>query len=275
MLTASFAALVKNKVMADCDVDAADLHLMLHPEIRERYAFQSGRTAFIVKDLCTECGECSRICRFEAIRQDFTVDPVSCEGCGVCSHICPAGAVRMDENTAGEWFISDTRYGTMVHARLGIAEENSGRLVTRVRQAASDIADKEQSDYIIIDGPPGIGCPVIASLTGVDLAVIVTEPTISGIHDMERVLEVTTHFHIPAGVVINKYDINLKNTEDILFKCRTANIEVMAKIPFSRKVSESVVLGVPFPELYDDQITEEISGMWEKIRLREKAFDLL
>jgi len=195
VITAAFAALAKNKVMADCDVDAADLHILLMPEIIERHDFSGGRTAIIDKTKCNNCGTCISQCRFEAISEEtFTVDPISCEGCGVCFRVCPKGAISMENNKSGEWFISSTPYGPFVHARLGIAEENSGKLVAVVRQNAKLIAGKEKRDLIIIDGPPGIGCPVISSISGTDAVLVVTEPTLSGVHDMKRVLELAGHF---------------------------------------------------------------------------------
>lgn len=266
VLTASFASLAENRVMADCDVDAADLHLLLNPEIKERYEFRSGVTARIDKDICQECGECISVCRFEAISKDFTVDPVSCEGCKICSLVCPAGAVFMEENVSGEWYISETKYGPLVHAKLGIAEENSGKLVAKVRQIAKDIAEKERRDYVIIDGPPGIGCPVIAALSGVDLAIIVTEPTLSGMHDMERVAQVSKHFGVPTKVVVNKYDLNPKNSKTIKQLCGRADIEVLALLPFSREVSESIVQGVPLVEFSRNGISADIALLWERIR---------
>jgi MinD superfamily P-loop ATPase len=266
ILTASLAALAENKVMADCDVDAADLHLVLHPEVREHHEFRSGKTALVNKKLCQECGECIRVCRFDAVSDNFRIDPITCEGCGVCSHICPASAISMEENISGEWFISHTRYGPMVHATLGVAEENSGKLVTIVRQNATRIAEDQQADYILIDGPPGIGCPVIASLTGVDLALIVTEPTLSGIHDMERVAQVLKHFGVSTKVVVNKYDLNRKNAEAIGTLCAENDIEVLAHLPFSEQVSESIVKGVPLIEYGDGRIVEEIKSLWEKIK---------
>jgi MinD superfamily P-loop ATPase len=266
VLTASFASLAKNKVMADCDVDAADLHLLLNPKIKERHEFRSGKTAKIDKELCQECGECIAVCRFNAINNDFTVDPISCEGCTICSYVCPAEAIRMEENVSGEWFISDTKYGPLVHARLGIAEENSGKLVTQVRQAAKEIAEKNNLDYVIIDGPPGIGCPVIASLASVDLALIVTEPTLSGIHDMERVTQVSKHFGVPTKVVINKYDINPDNSGEIKKICQKEDMEVVSQLPFSQKVSESIVQGVPLVEFCSNGIAQDISFLWERIR---------
>ncbi|GAH59822.1 unnamed protein product, partial [marine sediment metagenome] len=196
-IAASFAALAQSKVLVDCDVDAADLHLLLEPQIKEENEFWSGQVASIDKERCTECGLCQEVCRFGAIK-DYVVDEISCEGCELCSQICPVDAITMRPCMAGHWFISDTRYGALVHARLGIAEENSGKLVTLVRNNARLIAKKGELDYIISDGPPGIGCPVIASLSGANLALLVTEPTLSGIHDLERVIGVCRHFGIPA-----------------------------------------------------------------------------
>ncbi|KPK96291.1 (4Fe-4S)-binding protein [bacterium SM23_31] len=266
VLTASFAALADNAVFADCDVDAADLHLLLKPKIRERYEFKSGKTAVIDKKHCTQCGECITICRFNAISEDFIIDPISCEGCGICSLICPEQAVMMEENLSGDWYISETKYGPLVHAKLGIAEENSGKLVTLVRQNAKKIAEEQHKDHVIIDGPPGIGCPVVASITNTDLALIITEPTLSGIHDMERVAAVAEHFGIQTKVVINKYDINLKNTRDIRTICQNKNIEVLAQLPFSEDVNKSLVKCIPIVELCNSQITEDITDLWNKVK---------
>jgi len=210
VITGAFAALAQNKVLADCDVDAADLHLLLQPTIKERREFRSGQNAVIDKKICEQCGKCKVICRFDAISQDFTIDPVSCEGCAFCSHICPVGAIRMQENTSGEWFLSDTRFGPLVHAKLGIAEENSGKLVSLVRKKAKELAEKKHCEWVIIDGAPGIGCPVIASLSGIDCAVVVTEPSLSGLHDARRVIDVSRHFKVAAKLIINKYDLNLE-----------------------------------------------------------------
>ncbi len=266
VLTASFATLAKNKVMVDCDVDAADLYLLLKPEIKERHDFRSGKTAWIDRELCQECGQCIDVCRFDAISDNFTIDSISCEGCTICSYICPEAAIKLEENLSGEWFISNTKYGPFVHAKLGIAEENSGKLVSKVKEAAKEIAEKENLDYVIIDGPPGIGCPVIASITSVDLAVIVTEPTLSAIHDMKRVAQVSNHFGVPTKVVINKFDINPANSEKIEKLCEKENIEVIAQIPFSRKVSESIVHGIPLVECYTNGIVHTISSLWERIK---------
>jgi MinD superfamily P-loop ATPase len=265
ILTASFAVLAKNKIMVDCDVDAADLHLLLHPTIKERHEFWSGWTATIDGELCQKCGQCISICRFKAISCDFVVDSISCEGCALCSHVCPVEAIRMEENVCGEWFISQSRYGPFVHAKLGIAGENSGKLVSKIRQVAKEMAERGNCDYVIIDGPPGIGCPVIASLSGVNLVVIVTEPTLSGMHDLKRVSEVAEYFKIRTHVVINKYDLNMENSNAIESACREKNIEVLGFIPFSTCVSKAIVDGVP-PLCYcQDGVTQEIVSIWEKI----------
>lgn len=263
-IVGSFAAIIQNKVMADCDVDAADLHLLLDPLIKEQNEFRSGQVAVIDKDGCTQCDLCQDICRFDAIH-DYNVDHISCEGCGFCSHICPAEAITMNECKAGSWFVSDTKYGPLVHARLDIAEENSGKLVALVRQQAKEIAKEKGLDYIVSDGPPGIGCPVISSLSGASAALIVTEPTLSGIHDMERVLDVCKHFGIQAMVCINKYDLNNDNTVAIQGYCRRNGVEVAAMIPFDNIVTKSMVEGLPVVEYSDNRVAREIKSLWQHI----------
>ncbi|GAI34267.1 unnamed protein product, partial [marine sediment metagenome] len=253
-----------NSPLADCDVDAADLYLLLHPTVKETHEFSGGKTAFIDERACTQCGKCQEVCRFEAI-DNYVVDPISCEGCGVCFHICPEKAIKMVDDLSGKWFLSETKYGPFVHAKLGIAEENSGKLVTLVRQNAKLIAEKEKRDFVIIDGPPGIGCPVIASLSGVDIALIVTEPTLSGIHDLERIVGVARHFGIKGVVCINKYDLNLMVTQRIEEYCRHNNIELVGKIPFDISVIEALVRGLPIVEYSNNQVTHEIKNLWEKI----------
>jgi MinD superfamily P-loop ATPase len=263
-IVGSFAALAQSKVLADCDVDAADLHLLLSPSAKEESEFWSGQVASIDEEKCTQCGLCQELCRFGAIK-DFRVDPVSCEGCGFCFHICPAEAITMEENLSGRWFISDTRYGPLVHARLGIAQENSGKLVALVRQQAKQIAEKQGATYIISDGPPGIGCPVISSLSGANLALLVTEPTLSGIHDLERVLGVCVHFGVKALVCINKYDINEENTQQIEAYCRRQGVEVASKIPFDNAVTEATVQGLPVVEYANNTVSQQIELLWQNI----------
>jgi MinD superfamily P-loop ATPase len=265
VLTASFAALAKNKVMVDCDVDAADLHLLLHPKVKERHEFRSGKTAKLDKALCNKCGKCIALCRFDAIHDDLVIDPVSCEGCGLCSLICPFGAITMQENIAGEWFVSDTKYGPFVHAKLGIAEENSGKLVAKVRQIAKETAEKKGLDYVIIDGPPGIGCPVIASLSGVDCALVVTEPTLSGLHDAKRVIEVAEHFKVPVKLVVNKYDLNIDMTGEIEKFCALKGISVTGKIGFDKTIVESMVAGKTIVEYCGVRIKEEVVKIWKEL----------
>ncbi len=263
-IVGSFAALAKNKVLVDCDVDAADLHILLQPVTREKHEFWSGQVAFIDKQRCTECGICQDLCRFAAIK-NFMVDPVSCEGCGFCSHVCPVEAVTMRENLTGQWFISDTSCGSLVHARLGIAQENSGKLVALVRQQARQVAEKEGASYIISDGPPGIGCPVISSLSGANLALLVAEPTLSGIHDLERVLGVCHHFGVEALVCINKYDINEDNTRQIECYCSRQGIEIAARIPFDNVVTEAMIHGVPVVEYSRNGVSHQIESLWETV----------
>jgi len=263
-LVGSFAALAQSKVLADCDVDAADLHLLLKPSVKEDHEFWSGQIAMIDEEKCTECGLCQDVCRFEAIK-DFRVEPTSCEGCGFCHQVCPTEAITMKERLSGHWFISDTRYGPLVHARLGIAQENSGKLVALVRQKARQIAEQHKTDFIISDGPPGIGCPVISSLTGANLALLVTEPTLSGMHDLGRVLEVCRHFGVPALVCINKYDVNEDNTRQIESYCLSQGIEVAARIPFDNVVTEAIVQGLPVVEYSQGKVTHEIESLWQRI----------
>jgi MinD superfamily P-loop ATPase len=263
-IVGSFAALAQSKVLADCDVDAADLHLLLSPSIREESEFWSGQVAFIDEEKCTQCGLCQDVCRFDAI-DDFKVDPISCEGCGFCSHVCPVEAITMKERLSGHWFISDTKYGHLVHARLGIAQENSGKLVALVRQHAKQIAERDGLDYIISDGPPGIGCPVISSLSGANLALLVTEPTLSGIHDLQRVLGVCRQFGIPALVCVNKYNLNEDNTHQIENYCLNQGIEVAAKIPFDNVVTGALVQGLPVVEYSQGKVTQEIKLLWQTL----------
>jgi MinD superfamily P-loop ATPase len=266
-IVACFASLAKSKVLADCDVDAADLHLLLEPNVGEEKEFWSGSVAFIDQEKCTECGLCQELCRFGAI-SDFEVDPVSCEGCGFCCQVCPVDAVTMKDSMSGHSFISETKYGYLCHAKLGIAQENSGKLVALVRQNAKLIAERENLDYIITDGPPGIGCPVISSLSGANLALLVTEPTLSGIHDLERVIGVCRHFGIPVLVCVNKYDLNEDNTNRIESYCAAEGVDVAARIPFDNVVTEAIVQRLPVVEYADGKVTQQIRELWRIVSAR-------
>lgn len=273
-VVAALAALAEEAVLADCDVDAADLHLLIEPRIRRREVFRSGHTAVIRAEDCTQCGVCSTHCRFKAIRttrdpndfQLFTVDPIACEGCSVCVRLCPAGAIDFPENTCGEWFISDTRHGPMVHAKLGIAEENSGRLVTLVRQTAKEVAEAEGRSLLLVDGPPGIGCPVIASITGASLILIVTEPTVAGMHDLERVLALVEHFGVPATACVNKFDINPTMTEAIEEQCHRRAVPIVARIPYSQEVTQAMIARTSVIEHGVGPVAEELARAWKQIR---------
>jgi MinD superfamily P-loop ATPase len=263
-IVGSLAAIVKRKVLSDCDVDAADLHLLLSPSRKQETEFWSGRVAHIDRDKCTECGLCPELCRFDAIR-DYTVDATACEGCGFCFQVCPAEAVTMKENLSGHWFVSETKYGPLVHARLGIAQENSGKLVARVRKEARNLAERQGLDYIISDGPPGIGCPVISSLSGASLAILVTEPTLSGMHDLERVLGVCHHFGVGAVVCINKCDLNEENSRRIEEYCASQGVAVASRIPFDNVVTEALAHSVPVVEYSRGRVSQEIEKLWRSI----------
>ncbi|MEA1999317.1 MAG: ATP-binding protein [Euryarchaeota archaeon] len=267
-LVASFAALAENIVIADCDVDAPDLHLLLHPEIVEKEEFKGLNVAVMDKTKCIECGRCEEACRFKAISDNasgYTVNPTRCEGCGVCVFVCDQDAIKLKERVSGYAFISKTKYGTMAHAQLNIAEEASGKLVTVVRSNAQRVAEEEGSELILIDGSPGIGCPVIASLTGVDLALAITEPTMSGLHDLERILDVTRHFGIASVVCINKYDINEANSRKITGFCRERGVTIVRNIPYDPVVTEAMVAAMPVVEFSDGAVSDAIREIWESI----------
>ncbi len=264
-VVAAFAALARSKVLADCDVDAADLHLVLQPRVKDVDLFQGGKTARIRQHHCTQCGKCRELCRFNAIQEDFVVDRFSCEGCGVCAEFCPERTIEMVEDTAGEWFISETRHGPMVHARLGIAQENSGKLVGLVRSEARKIAEERGLELGICDGSPGVGCPVIASIAGVDLVVAVTEPTLSGIHDFERVTALARHFKIPELVCVNKHDLNPEMTARIERFCDTNEIELAGKIPYDNVATKAQLAGKSVIEYSDGPLARGIESLWRGV----------
>lgn len=264
-VAASLACLARNSVIADCDVDAADMHLVLRPERAHSEIFEGGAKAWVDRDLCTSCGECLRYCRFDAISEDFVVDPISCEGCGVCARFCPADAIEMRRHVSGEWFVSDTRCGTLVHARLGIAEGNSGKLVTLIKKKAREIAREKGLDLVIVDGSPGTGCPVIASISGAALVLIVTEPTVSGIHDLQRVLDLARHFNVRAAVCVNKADINPDNVAAIREFCSASGVTISGNIPYDMDVIRAQVAGKSIVEYSGGQAAKEITRIWEEL----------
>jgi MinD superfamily P-loop ATPase len=270
-IAAAFASLAKNKVLVDCDVDAADLHLLLQPKVLIQEKYFGGRSPRVDLEKCTQCGLCTEVCRFHAV-DNGVLDPISCEGCGFCFHICPESAIAMEEAFSGDWFISETSYGPFVHARLGIGEENSGKLVTVVRRQATEIAKEKNLNLILIDGPPGIGCPVTASLTGVNLILVVTEPTLSGIHDLERILNLAEHFKIPSMVCINKFDINLENSQQIISYCEKNGSKVIGRIPYEPKVVEALVQRKTLMDYPCNEVQGIVHQMWEEVKsvLREK-----
>ncbi|MBN2116192.1 MAG: ATP-binding protein [Anaerolineales bacterium] len=253
-LAAAFAHLFSQSpfanrvVLADADVDAANLELVLQPRLREQEDFRGGQVAVIDESTCTSCGDCEAVCRFDAIHHTdslYAVDPIACDGCAACVYQCPSESITMFEQVAGRFYVSDSRYGPLYHASLYPGRENSGKLVTLVKQRARLRALDEHRELVIVDGPPGIGCPVIAAASGADLALIVAEPTAAGVHDMKRILQTTEHFHIPALVCINKADIYPLGTKKIEAYCWDNEFQVAGKIPFDEAVTEAMVHGEP------------------------------
>jgi len=268
-ITGCFAALAENAVLADCDVDAADLHMLLAPQVIQTTDFIRGHEAVIREDDCTACGVCMEKCRFNAIKLTeegkCRVDPYGCEGCMVCVQVCPVNAIDFPDSLCGEWYFSHTRFGPMVHAKLGIGQENSGKLVSTVRREAAAKANELQKDLVIVDGPPGIGCPVIASITGASLLVVVTEPTISGKHDMKRVLELAKHFSIPALVIVNKWDINPEMTAEIEKDTIAGGAHPVGRIPYDKGFTVAQINGRTLVEEKTGEAVENITTIWEKV----------
>ncbi len=271
-IAASFAAMADNAVLADCDVDASDLHLLLDPENIHSEDFISGRKAVINQEKCISCGACLAHCRFGAIKMDgdaagvakFAADKLKCEGCGVCVKFCPANAIEFPEENCGNVFMSKTRFGMMSHAALKPGAGNSGKLVSKVRENARSIAERDKNDMIITDGPPGIGCPVIASLTGAKFAVLVTEPTVSGMHDMQRALDLLKHFNINCAVCVNKYDINLDMTKTIEASARSSQlVKFVSRVRYDKNVTASQIQGIPLVEFAKDGASADVSLLWK------------
>ncbi len=274
-VVASFAALANSAVLADCDVDAADLHLILKPDIKQSHNFIGGKRASIIAEKCIGCGRCEEVCNFDAavfngpandlVSKTYTIDSIACDGCGVCVRFCPVDAIEFKDAVNGRWFISDTRFGPMVHAMLGIAEENSGKLVSLIRKQAKQIAAEKNKDLIIVDGSPGIGCPVIASISGADLVLAVTEPTISAKHDLERVIELTDHFKIPTAVCINKCDINPEIARTIEKNIEQKGLKLVGKIAYDIAVTKAQIAGKSIVEYSNNGLKSQIISLWESL----------
>jgi len=264
---AHLASMESDIVLADADVDAANLELVLSPTQLEEHDFYSGEIAVIDADLCIACGRCAEVCRFDAPIEGaaYRIDPISCEGCASCLYQCPVEAIEMVEQHAGQWYRSDTPFGSLFHAHLFAGQENSGKLVTLVKQRARLRALDTQADYVIIDGPPGIGCPVISASSGADLALLVVEPTVSGVHDLDRVLATTNHFGVPALACINKTDVNPRRAAEIVAACEEQGVQVVGQIPYDTEVTKAMVNGQPITVYSDNAVSHEMQHMWEQI----------
>ena len=265
-LVGALAALARDKVLCDADVDAADLHLLLSPKVRARHDFYAGHQAVIDADRCVECRECLQWCRFGAISESLTINPLFCEGCGVCWHLCPADAIDFPDNLCGEWFISDTRFGPLVHARLGIAEENSGKLVSLVRREARRLAEAQGRTWILTDGPPGIGCPVISSLGNADAVLIITEPSVAGRHDLERVASLAEHFGLPVLVLVNKADLHWQTAQEIGQFCGDQGYEFLGFLPFDPDFTRAQVEGKTIIEYNNNKLQARLQEVWERLQ---------
>jgi MinD superfamily P-loop ATPase len=264
-------------VLADADVDAANLELVLDPTKLESHDFISGQIAVIDQEACTACGRCAEVCRFDAVITQaaqskalptYTVEPLSCEGCASCYYQCPEDAIHMEEQLAGRWFRSNSRFGPLFHAHLFAGQENSGKLVTLVKQQGRLLASDTDAKLLLVDGPPGIGCPVISASAGADMALLVVEPTVSGAHDLERVLGTTEHFGVPALVVINKADLNLKRSDDIVAYCEEQGVEVVGRVPYNNIVTEAMVQGQPVTAYTNGPVRETLQKVWDRVRAR-------
>lgn len=270
-VTASFAYLGgKDVVVADCDVDAADMHLLMQPDFAKSEDFYSGELAVIHQDMCTQCGKCDDVCRFDAIQivdGQYIVDPLSCEGCGYCARICPSDAITNENQNVGQWYQSTTKVGsTMIHAKLGIGADNSGKLVAKVKNEAKLIAEENHTDFILVDGSPGVGCPVVSSLSGANFVVLVTEPSVSGLHDLKRVYMLVKKFNINAGCMINKADINPQVTKEIEKFLKNENIVHISNLPYDESFTKAMTNGQTIVEYSENNLREMMIQSWNKIK---------
>lgn len=271
-VTASLAALAGDVVLADCDVDAADLHLVLAPRVERREDFVAGHLARVRTDECAACGDCLEVCRFGAVSAGpdgvCRIDPLACEGCGVCAHFCPVAAIEFPARHCGEWYVSATRHGPLVHARLEPGAENSGKLVTLVRKEARRLGEERGAALLLVDGPPGIGCPVIAALSGADGVLVVTEATTSGLHDLQRMIELARHFGLPAWVCLNKEDLDARQRRRIVDYCARQGVPMLGGIPYDRQVTAAQLAGTSVVELGPSPAAEGIRAVWSRVRER-------
>ncbi len=282
-IVGSLAVMQRNVVVVDCDVDAANLHLILNPDVHSHRPFIAGKKAHIDCERCSACGLCLDYCRFDAIKHRvsedpavddcFSISPLHCEGCGVCVWVCPDDAVRLLDHVSGQWYESTCACGPFVHGELGIGQSNSGKLVSQLRKRAREIGAEQNLPLIIVDGPPGIGCPVIASLTGADYVMMVTEPSYTALHDMKRVLELAGHFDIPAGICVNKYDINEEITALLEQEADDLGADLLGRVRFDPIMSDAQREARPLLGYTDHPIADEIRALGARVSDRLKVLD--
>ena len=265
-ISAALASIAPSKVLADCDVDAANFHLVAGGTIKQFCNFFSGFRPGVDQSLCSQCGKCSDICRFGAMKNGFIHSELDCEGCGVCVFNCPSHAISLHEKYSGRWLVSDTRLGLLVHAELGLAVENSGKLVSKVRREANSLAVRNNKPLIITDGPPGIGCPAIATLTGASLALAVVEPSLSSIHDLERLTTLVKHFKLPLAACINKATLNMENRQAIINWCNLQGIEIVGEFPYSDTFYKAVRSGKTIYEMGEDELKSQVVKLWRNVQ---------
>lgn len=265
-VTASLAYWLEDKILVDADVDASNLPLVLSPKVKENEGFKAGFEVLKVEELCTSCGLCLEKCRFGAISEDLVIDPVACEGCGVCVWFCPEEALKLKEKEVGQVFWAETPYGPLIYATLYPGEENSGKLVAEVKKKARELAEKEGQRLILVDGSPGVGCPVIASLSGAEAVILVAEPTVSGLHDLSRVASLIKHFQLKAWLIVNKADLNPEMAQRLKSEAQRLELGFLGEIPYDPQVFEAIHQGQPLPAVSSGAATEALEEIYQQLK---------
>ena len=265
---ADLAAQEMHLMLADADVDAANLELLLQPQLVSQTPFIGGKLAQIDQQTCTPCGTCAEVCRFDAVRFNghYLIDPKVCEGCLSCFYQCPSDAITIKEHQSGEWYQSETDWGTLFHANLKPGEENSGKLVTEILEHAQQAAQNSGIDLLLVDGPPGIGCPVTAACRSADLAVVVSEPTVSGQHDLERVLQLTRYFKLSTLLVLNKANLSQKMHDEMLAFAREEKVDLLGEIPYDESAMQALFTAQPITRLEGHALNDSLASIWQRLK---------